>query len=211
MVTSRAVQGPGSSSPTAGANSQGPQGTPANIDYDHDFMEALQDQIAVVVRQLGAFGPISLRALREAVQGRMRIDLSGCKALIRSFAEAAVSGDDFCDDHLANANCWHDGPFGKTCQASSACSVDRRGLADNFDNVKVWEPLPVGKCDRGRILFHSLCDLSGGSDTNWSSRGCEQIGNVSWELFCLERGIHPGGHAPSDRTPSGRQDASDGI
>ena len=96
---------PGSNSPTAGANSQGPQCPLAQGDYDHDFMEALKDQIAVVVRQLGVFGPISLRALREAVQGLMGIDLSGSKALIRSFVEAAaVSGDDSCDDHMANGN-----------------------------------------------------------------------------------------------------------
>ena len=83
------------------------------MDYDHDFMEALKDQIAVVVRQLGAFGLMPVLALREAVQGRMGIDLSGSKALIWSFALAAVSGDDSRENHMANGNCWHDGPCGK--------------------------------------------------------------------------------------------------
>jgi tubulin alpha len=36
--------------------------------------------------------------------------------------------------------------------------------------------------------------------------GC-QIGNASWELFCLEHGIQPDGQMPSDKTIGGGDDA----
>ena len=67
-------------------------GTPANVDDGYDFEEALKDQVTVVPRQLGAFGP--MRALREAAQGRLGIDLSG-------------------HDKMANGRCWHDRPCGR--------------------------------------------------------------------------------------------------
>ena len=34
-----------------------------------------------------------------------------------------------------------------------------------------------------------------------------QIGNACWELFCLEHGIQPDGHMPSDKTIGGGDDA----
>uniref|UniRef100_A0A671LRX2 Tubulin/FtsZ GTPase domain-containing protein n=1 Tax=Sinocyclocheilus anshuiensis TaxID=1608454 RepID=A0A671LRX2_9TELE len=30
-----------------------------------------------------------------------------------------------------------------------------------------------------------------------------QIGNACWELYCLEHGIQPDGHMPTDQTTSG--------
>ena len=183
-------------------------GTPANVDDGYDFEEALQDQVTVEVRQLGAFGPISLRALREAVQGRMGIDLSGSKALIRSFAVEALSGEDSCHDKMANGSCWHDSPCEKTCQAAGACNVD--GHVDrNISDNKVWEIIPMRNADRGRILFHSLCDYSSESDVQWASQRGDHSGNLSWELFCLERGITLDVHTPSGRMFGGGDDTLD--
>mmetsp|Transcript_56553 Transcript_56553/g.135019 ORF Transcript_56553/g.135019 Transcript_56553/m.135019 type:complete len:328 (+) Transcript_56553:63-1046(+) len=159
----------------------------------------LQANVVALVRTMAPHGSISLKMLREHLQSRMRVDLSGCKPAIRRYAAQAVQelnwgGTGFKDSELL---LMRDGPHGNTRTHLSDGCLDVKAAASysgknvsaepcmsrlgkSVSDVDILEGAVSadanGACfecahRRGRLLFTQLSD----------EIGCTAVWRGIWE------------------------------
>ena len=96
----------------------------------------LQAKVFALVQMMAPRDAISLKMLREQLQSRMRMDLSGCKPAIRRYAVQELYGGerlpgspDFKGNEPLTV---HDGPHGNTCTHLADGGLDVKAAASHY-------------------------------------------------------------------------------